>query len=189
LSDINFFEGIKKNTPQKKAAGVIKICGIIFILILLLIGGAYSYILFQGKNTDNDINKISSQIAKIEQENPGLDQIAYKKKKLQALKSYEKQAQEFLMSVKVYPSIDRALILNVEKRKPAGIAIVSMEYKSGVLRITGLASNIFLPAEFAKNLGDYELIEKINYTGNSIASEETKDLQFVIDCQLKGGHL
>lgn len=186
MKDINFFEGVKKSTPQKKAASAVKICSIALIAVTILVGGVYAFLFIQGKNIDNNISEIKQQIDNIKNENSGVDLINDKKKKLEALISYTKQAQTFKESVDVYPLLNAKFYQHVENRMPSDVRLDSMEYKDGTIKITCLAKKTLSPATFAEKLKTHKSITKINYSGNFVVSDETNMLQFTIECDLKG---
>lgn len=186
MKDINFFEGVKKSTPQKKAASAIKICSIALIALVILIGGFYAYLIIQGKSLDNNISKMKQQIDSIKNENSGVDQIDAKKKKLEALISYTKQAQAFKASVDVYPILDEWFFDHIEGKMPIDVSLVSADYRDGVLKLTCFAKNMLSPALYAQRLDRCCQMEKANYPGNYIVSDETNLLQFTVECDLKG---
>ncbi len=186
MKDINFFEGVKKGTPQKKAASAIKICSITLIAVIILVGGVYAYLIIQGKSLDNNISQIKQQIDSIKNENSGVDQIDTKKKKLEALISYTKQAQTFKASVDFYPILDKWFFNHIEHKMPSDVTLVSAEYKDGVLKLTCLAKDSLSPALYAQRLATCCQMEAAHYSGNYIVSDKTNLLQFTVECDLKG---
>ncbi|MEL7569345.1 MAG: hypothetical protein AAGU14_02155 [Eubacteriaceae bacterium] len=186
MKDINFFEGVKKSAPQRKSASAIKICSISLIAAVILVGGLYSYLFITGKALDNKISDVKQQIDQIKNENSGVTQIDAKKKKLEALISYTKQVQEFKTSVNIYPVFDEWFFNHILVKMPQDVRLVSMEYKDGVLKITALAKNALSPALYAHRLATCCQMEKVNYSGNFVVSDETGMLQFTLECLLKG---
>jgi cell division protein FtsL len=187
MKDINFFERIKKNTPQKQASRAIKICVTILIITILLLGGAYTYLFIQKTNLNADIDTMNEQINQINTQNEGMDQIAAKKAKLQAFQSYANVATEFESNVDEYPEFNTKLMSSIENAMPSDVSITTFAYKDGVLNMTCQASKELSPSNFAKALKKLDLFEKVSYTGNFIADNSAGTLQFSIECTLKGG--
>ncbi|NMC56382.1 MAG: hypothetical protein GYA50_04085 [Eubacteriaceae bacterium] len=186
MKDINFFEGVKKSAPQRKAASAIKICSISLVVVIILVGGLYAYLFITGKALDNKISDVKQQIDQLKNDNSGVSQVDAKKKTLEALISYTKQVQEFKTSVDVYPIFDEWFFNHILNKMPSDVRLVSMEYKDGVLKITALAKKSLSPALYAQRLAVCCQMEKINYSGNFIVSDESDMLQFTIECVLKG---
>ncbi len=185
MKDINFFERIKKNTPQKQASSAMKVCLIIFIIMLLLLGGTYTYFYIQKMNLSKDINNLNEQINQINTQNEGMDQIATKKTRLQALQSYANVATEFKANVDEYPIFDDEFMDSITKVMPSDVSIITFSYKDGALKLSCQAKKELSPSNFAKALKNLDLFENVNYTGNSLS--DTSTLEFSIECQLKGG--
>lgn len=156
------------------------------IAVLILVGGLYSYLFIAGKALDNKISDVKQQIDQIKNENSGVAQIDAKKKKLEALISYTKQVQEFNTSVDVYPIFDKWFFSHILGKMPPDVRLVSLEYKDGVIKITALAKNALSPALYAHRLATCCQMEKANYSGNYVVSDESDMLQFTIECVLKG---
>ena len=206
MKDINFFEGIKKNAPQKKESVTVRGGMIAIAIVFLILVGAYIYVMFSGMRLSQDLDNLQSQINQVTQQNEGMKDINTKKEKLTALQNYTKTIQTFEDNAAQYPVLNQEILDKISSAMPSDVKMVNFAYDSGKLQLTCKANDPLSPSAFAEALKKLPFIEEINYKGYTVAEEQkptataapgttsatqapetVSKIQFTVECLFKGG--
>ncbi|MEG0594515.1 MAG: PilN domain-containing protein [Christensenella sp.] len=193
MKDLNFFESIKKHETKHKVGTFLRNGVIILVVCAVLVGGATAWFYVQRNIAVAAAEKIDAEIADIKAMSTDYAALEENKQKLSALKTYNSIIEEFTVNLNTYPHVDKALMDEINAKKPQDVNIDKLDYADGLLKLECSSQNTASPADFVRNLRSSKLIADVGYNGYYAAETvaNTPEAQgmvtFTVSCVLKGG--
>ncbi len=190
MKDINLFDGIKKSAPPKKSGGKSVAGGLVLLVACaVVVAGLYFWLSTQNKTVNGQIESANAQIGAAQTIN-GSD-LQAKQSELAAIRTYNAMLGALEENIDIYPKLDAAFLGDLEGRLPAGVAVRTFGYKSGVLTLDCTAANADAPANFADALAKSQYVYTANLKASALDIEAevagTVQYKFTVECYLKGG--
>lgn len=174
--------------------------GIIILVVCAgAVGGFYIWQLVQKASTIGNIVSLEMQIEQVKEGNADYAALSQNAQKLNALNTYNSIIETFNENLATYPHLDKALMDDINAKKPEDVSIVKIEYANDTLRIDCRAQNTSSPAEFVRSLRGSALIADVTYNGyyaadgTAVAPDaadsqaQTGTVTFTVGCKLAGG--
>ncbi|MEA5002015.1 MAG: PilN domain-containing protein [Christensenella sp.] len=199
MKDLNFFAGVKKQAAKHKLGEFMRNGIIVLVVCAGAVGGFYVWQLVQKASVIGSIVALEVQIELAKSGSADYGALSSNAQKLNALKTYNSIIETFSENLAAYPHLDKALMDDINAKKPQDVSIVKIDYSNDMLKIDCRAQDTSSPAEFVRSLRTSALIADVTYNGyyaadgTAVAPDaadaqvQTGTVTFTVGCELAGG--
>lgn len=199
MKDLNFFAGVKKQAAKHKLGKFMRNGIIVLVVCAGAVGGFYVWQLVQKASVIGSIVALEVQIELAKSGSADYGALSSNAQKLNALKTYNSIIETFSENLAAYPHLDKALMDDINAKKPQDVSIVKIDYSNDMLKIDCRAQDTSSPAEFVRSLRTSALIADVTYNGyyaadgTAVAPDaadaqvQTGTVTFTVGCELAGG--